>query len=237
METLGLKKLFDKIGDALNIFDFSFLISGFVSLSIIMAGVTVHVGFSWFDGLMSWPTWLMVIVVLLLVYVCGLVSWMIGKEMRKSCLSDDSKNESPEQKDFTLVYDGLVRSLGLQDSVLPQFTNKMDIYYYMWIKLDSIKESENENVKGRLAYCNRLWVMRALFEGLMTSCLLGFLLLIDLIFIVKVHRMPEIMVCGVGFFVLITLMYFAYKTANSYAHSQIKEIVIAYKVYVLEASK
>ncbi len=235
METLGLKKLFDTIGDALNIFDFSFFISGFVSLSIIMAGVTAHVGNSWFDGLMSWPTWMMVIVVLLLVYVCGLVSWMIGKEMRKAFLSDDCKSVSPEQIDFSLVYDGLVRSLGLQGEALPQFTNKMDIYYYMWIKLDSIKD--NENVKGRLAYCNRLWVMRALFEGLMTSCLLGFLLLVDLIFNLKVHRMSEIMFCGAAFVVLIILMHFAYKTANSYAHSQIKEIVIAYKVYILEASK
>lgn len=235
METFGLNKLFNKLGEALNIFDFSFFISGFVTLCIIAIGVSAHVGLSWFVIFTSLPIWMATSIFLISIYVCGLVSWMIGKEMRKVFLFDGDQEGNSEQNDFAHIYDDLVSSLRLQGTTMPQFTNKMDIYYYMWIKLDSIQE--NENVKGRLAYCNRLWVMRALFEGLLFSCLLGIFLLIDLVFFVRSFGLYGIWYSVFGFFVIIVLMYFADKTANNYAHSQIKEIVVAYKVYILEASR
>lgn len=234
MNDFGLGKLLDSIGGALHIFDFSFFISGSVTFALVVIDAIAHCGRSWLDTLLVLPAWIVVMVILLSIYVCGLMSWSIGRELRKAFIKEDESCGNPELCDFTHTFDSLVESLGLREEDLPSISNKMDIYYYMWIKLDSLG---NDDVKGRLAYCNRMWVMRALFEGLLFSWLLGILILLDLAFSVKWFPLYSVWYTLPVFILLILLMYFTYKSSTNYANSQIKEIVIAYKIYVLEASR
>ena len=84
-----------------------------------------------------------------------------------------------------------------------------------------------------MAYCNRLWVIRALFEGLLFSWLLGIIVLVNVYIAWSLYASSS--VYGILlFFGFIMLMYFTHKIATRYANDQIKEIVTAYKIYIQE---
>lgn len=233
MQDYGLSKVFDSIGGALHIFDFSFFVSGFVTLSIILVDVIAHHGLEWIGYCEKLPGWIVVLLVLMFVYVCGLISWMVGRVMRSAMMTDYGGNDDEDStvNDFNKEFERLKDSLSMSN--LPTIKENTDMYGYMWIKLDSI--TENPNVKNRLSYCNRLWVMRALFEGLLFSWILGITVLVD-VFIVW-GLFSSALVYGILlFFGLIMLIYFTYRTASRYANDQIKEILTAYKVYIEEES-
>lgn len=236
MGDLGLGKIVDALAGALSIFDFSFLVSGSATLAVILVDICMHTGAGWLLDMAKWPGWIIVAILLLSIYICGLIAWMIGRELREGTLTfageENVQDDSYAEKDFKRVYNKLTESIGFENGELPSFTNKMDIYSYMWIKLDSIKT--NENIKGRLAYCNRFWVMRALFEGLLFTWLLVIIVLIDLAFTCHLLEHMCVAYLVILIFFLIILMYYTAKRATSYANDQIKEIVIAYKVYILE---
>lgn len=233
MQDFGFNKIMESIGSAFHIFDFSFFISGFVTLSFVLVDVISHHGLEWVAYCGKVPGWIVVLVVLMGIYVCGLVSWMIGRAMRSATMldSDSATDENSSVDDFCKEYDRLTDSLSMEN--LPDIKSKTDMYGYMWIKLDSI--TNNTNIKGRLAYCNRLWVMRALFEGLLFSWLLGIIVLVDVYIACSLYT--SAIIYGILLFLgFIMLMYFSHKTATRYANDQIKEIVTAYKIYIQEDS-
>ena len=235
MNDFGLSKLFDSIGGALSIFDFSFFISGSITLSILLTDICAHFGVSWFDVPKAWPGWIGVVVLLMAIYICGLIAWMLGRDLRAGFLPsvDDGTDNSRAENDFIRVYDKYAENLEMAtDTTIPHFKNKADIYSYMWIRLDSIKG--NVNVKNRLNYCNRMWVMRAMFEGLLFAWLLAIVVLADLTLTCNLLNSVNFVYLIILFLFLVMLMYFSAKRATAYAHDQVKEIVIAYKIYVFE---
>ena len=78
MEIVGLNKVIDALGNAFSVFDFSFFISGAVTLGFI--ALDLH--YYGHDGILQLQGWTSVLIYILAIYVCGLMSWSIGKQMR-----------------------------------------------------------------------------------------------------------------------------------------------------------
>lgn len=238
MSDFGLGKVFDALAGALNIFDFSFLISGSATLALILADICMHTGTEWLLTMMKWPGWIIVVVALLSIYICGIIAWMIGRELREGFLTftedENAQEGSNAEKDFNRVYTKLIESLEIKGEDIPTIKRKMDVYSYLWIKLESI---DNEKVRERLAYCNRFWVMRALLEGLLFTWLLLIGVLIDMVITCHLLQHMCIAYFVLLFFVMIILMYFTAMRATSFANDQVKEIIITYKVYIIDKEK
>lgn len=71
MELFGLNKIVDTLGNAFGVFDFSFFISGAVTLGFI--ALDLH--YYGHDGILQLQGWTSVLIYILAIYVCGLMSW------------------------------------------------------------------------------------------------------------------------------------------------------------------
>jgi multisubunit Na+/H+ antiporter MnhE subunit len=95
----------------------------------------------------------------------------------------------------------------------------------MWIELQ-----KNENAKDRVNFIHRFWVMQAMFEGLMTSCLVAFAAVLEL-----KYSFGEKFAWG--YFVLLIalcliLFWRCMIAAKENAEVQIREIILSYYSYI-----
>ena len=103
-------------------------------------------------------------------------------------------------------------------------SNKKKAYSYMWIELQ-----KREEAKERIIFMNRMWVMQAIFEGLIFSFIITIVTLIDLIWILNV-KLP----CYEIVIIFTTLGLSAYLSAieaKRYARTQIEEVILSYYSY------
>lgn len=203
------QRLIDIIAGALSIFDFSFIISGSVTYFIILL-TSFCLGYN----MIQVDIRLFVLGSVLVAYVLGLLSWIIGSAIRDFWQDKDG--------DFKAEFDSL--SSLIKDQ-LPSEVCKVDTklqYTYLWIQLSAYS-------KERETFANNYWVRQAMFEGLSASCLFAIISVIC-IYLISSFQIP--------FFVFLVVLYLLYtffllflSAARKQARYQIREVVLAYYSY------
>lgn len=255
---LNFQKIIDILSNAFSILDFSYIISGGLTLSIILFDLYWH-GYHFFVLNNS----ITLICGLFFAYVCGLVSWTLGKFLRRNIivtillmvciivlilfLMADVCNVcllllsvfcvgilwlavnlnsviswGNIERDFSNTFDGVKKSLDAIPN-LPVFGNS-NTYTYMWIEL-----CNNDKAKDRVVFINRMWVMQAMFEGLIFSFITGIFVLIDLKH-GPLNSFPLWWTLILCFLMMISTGLSMYE-ARKYAQTQIKEVILSYFIY------
>lgn len=216
MDLPGLNKILDTLGDALGVFDFSFFISGFTTFCFLM--LEVHHYNS--DILYKLLGWEMVVVVILIIYICGLMSWTLGKMIRWLVLCICHCSPHGIRDDLRKVMQKTQEGLGVPRTM----KNFETVYSKMWVDL-----SEKEEGMKRIPFINQMWVKRAVFEGLITSWLVGFMVACDVDCYQKLLNLTEnsCLPCILKVTMIVLVIVSVY-TGTEYARVQIKEVVIAH---------
>ena len=205
----NFQKIIDIISGALCILDFSYIISGAATYLIIMYSLYYHgvnldlMKDKWFINI-------------LFAYISGVLSWLIGRYLCKKIRD----REGTFDKDFDEWKYLVVNQLPAD---IRRFTNKQ-LYTYFWIELDK-KAPERAN------FVNRFWVMQAMFEGLVTSCLVGMVVLFELYYTFGENFFGKYTIAFI--LLLLLLSYILYLGAKEQASYQIKEVILGFKCYCL----
>lgn len=224
------KSMIDKISEGLNFFDFSFFVSGFVTY------VTLLYFFDeMFCKTIEYTTVTGILASIVLSYVCGIVSFSLGKWMRLGVLwlfhwkwlgdwkdksfdelFDEGVNWALENK-RRITPDSSVSSLSGQ---LAMSEYKAIAYSAMWIE---IRKLDEKGIYYKPLY--RQWVMQAICEGLVFSFFLIFILSVVALILIK-KESTSLYICSSIF----SFMAFAASCheARRYAENQIKEVIISY---------
>lgn len=101
------------------------------------------------------------------------------------------------------------------------------IYSYMWSRLSSV---DNNAAKERLHFCNRYWVMQAVFEGLVTDWIICIGIAVALIANGKIHLSAFI----IAILILLICLVASISRASYYSRSQIREIIANYIIFVIK---
>jgi len=216
MDISGLNKIFNTLGEALGVFDFSFFISGFTTFSFLMVEVH-HYKSDIFYKLTGWEA---AVAVILVIYVCGLMSWALGKMIRWALLCIRHLSRHGIRDDLKVVMQETQQGLGINET-----SNNYEVLYSkLWIDL-----SKKEEGKERIAFINQMWVKRAMFEGLIVSWLVGFIVAFDVecyqtLFNLKEDSCVPCILKVTMFILALVSVYMG----TEYARNQIKEIVVAH---------
>lgn len=226
METF--KSMIDKISEGLNFFDFSFFVSGFVTY------VTLLYFFDeMFCKTIEYTTVTGALASIVLSYVCGIISFSLGKKIRSVVLWQFKWNWLGDWKDKSfdeLFQEGVDWALVNKRRTTPNASvvdlpgqlamseNKAIAYSAMWIE---IRKLDDKGVYYKPLY--RQWVMQAICEGLVFSFFLIFVLSM-VAFIIKDSN--SLYICSLIF----SLLAFATSCheARRCAENQIKEVIISY---------
>lgn len=178
---VSLQKQFDVLTSSLNFFDMSYLISGGAMLCVL---TYIPCGFRKMVFHAN-HIFLTAILCLLLSYVLGIISWVVGKHVRNVVLYSCESNLSNDQ-DFCFHFDEIVASFSWENVPISKLfaINKEAAFAHMWMMLDqSGKSCKGENkvchekpdefdrayaCQNRFHYVNHLLVMRAIYEGMIT---------------------------------------------------------------------
>lgn len=173
---VNFQKKFDVVTETLNIFDMSFLVSGTIMLMLCL-----YVCHDMRIFLLNENHQVLsILACILLSYVMGLVCRTTGKYVARyvNLLCDnirlsESKSDCEEllRQKFSLFepyikiekpgFDGMKYEL---------------VYSYMWMKLDT---KNNPACRNRFLYVSRIWVLRAIYEGLIPSVIFLAVILIS----------------------------------------------------------
>lgn len=209
----NFQKIIDILSDAFSILDFSHIVSGVSTFLIITLALHLH------DiHLVLMNDTLTVICSIFLAYVSGILSWIIGRWIRKKVQN--------YTKDFKAVFNTTKKAVCPTKAYhfIP-IIDEDEAYTYMWIELNKEKRA-----KERVAFIHRFWVMQAMFEGLMTSCGIAIIATIELK-ISFCRNFP----CGYFIFLLFFLLgmfCLCMNAAKENARNQIKEVIISYYSYI-----
>lgn len=134
-------KIAEKIFRVLDVFDFSYIISG------ATACIMIYLYFLFTDkqDILSEFDNIEWYVVILIAYILGLIMFATGRFIRQEILNDKKRK-----------YD-LFADYGIEDKIEEAKIDALICQY--WDKV------QNSNVSG-YEYCKRLWVMAAVYEGL-----------------------------------------------------------------------
>lgn len=206
----SFQKIIDILSNAFSILDFSYIISGGFTFIIILFDLHYH-----HYELFIRNITITIVCGIFLAYICGLSSWIIGKLIRKIFQNTD--------KDFEETYDRAINALAPDALSLPVSDKKL-AYSYMWIELQ-----KREEAKERIVFINRMWVMRAVFEGLIFSFIVALAVLIDLKWVLneEISYYKSIII----FTILVLLACLSAIEANRYAKAQIEEVILSYYSY------
>lgn len=178
---VSLQKQFDVLTSSLNFFDMSYLISGGAMLCVL---TYIPCGFRKMVFHAN-HIFLTAILCLLLSYVLGIISWVVGKYVRNVVLYSCESNFSNDQ-DFCCHFDEIVASFSWENVPISKLfaINKEAAFTHMWMMLDqSGRSCKGENkvchakpdefdrayaCQNRFHYVNHLLVMRAIYEGMIT---------------------------------------------------------------------
>lgn len=230
------KSMIDKISEGLNFFDFSFFVSGFVTYIALLYFSAEILGKT-----IDYTTVTGILTSIILSYVCGIISFSMGKWIRSlvrllfecefwKCLKNKSFDElfneginwaieNKRKSNPNASFDDLLGCLVLHQ-------NREMVYSAMWIE---VRKLDEKDVYYRPLY--RQWVMQAICEGLMFSFLLIIVLSLVLWYNYSWNN------CIYIFSIILALMAFAAccHEARRYAENQIKEVIISY--YCLKNSE
>lgn len=218
MDLSGLDKIFNTLGEALGVFDFSFFISGFTTFCFLI--FEVH---HYNPGiLLNLTRWEMVVAVILVIYICGLMSWSIGRMIRWLIVCVWCRNPHAIKDDLKKVMQETQEGLGIPKTMKDCET----VYSKMWVELSKDKEGQK-----RIPFINKMWVKRAVFEGLITSWLMGLVVACDVDSYRKLLNLADdsCMPCILKVTMIVLILVSAYM-GTDYAKNQIKEVVIAHHI-------
>lgn len=170
MDSPNIQKIIDTITEVFSVFDLSYLVSGIATLSLLCYEVSKHQLID-LSNLMGYWCFLLVPVG---IYVCGLMSWTVGKTLRKVYLGW-SKKRGGYKRD---AKDVILKSIGsLQILEQPKECkscdriNLMDYISYVWTELTKQTKGDT-TLSDQLRSIRREWVMETVYEGLAFSSIL-----------------------------------------------------------------
>lgn len=209
---MNFQKLIDTISDAFSIFDFSYIISGGLTFLIILYDLHCHQ-----INFMLENVTVTIICGIFLSYICGVLSWLCGKNIRRFFCDIN--------KEFEDTYNDTKNSINdnFRTELTPIAQHSME-YEYMWICL-----CKEEKAKPRINFIHRFWVMQAIYEGLIFTLLVFVSVLLDL-------KLADngFLNCFklIGIFLLsIFIIFLCVKEAANCARNQIKEVILSYYLY------
>lgn len=242
----NFQKIIDKISEAFSFFDFSFFVSGAATY-----GISCY--FLWqFDELEPFKsTTINVLISIILIYLCGVISFSYGKLIRLKCFKItrgctefltkfnwiqnlqrrfrwiQKLLETPDS--FVECFDKAIAYANKRPGTfLIPFINdtttdaeKKCYYTEMWAFLRNKPEA-----KETVAFLNRYWVMQAVCEGLISSAALALIGGI-IAWIFKENDVIYFVISGIALLAFLILC----REGRRYAETQILEVVIAYKHY------
>ena len=206
----SFQKIIDILSNAFSILDFSYIVSGGFTLGIVLFDLHYHY-YEFFIRNIS----ITIVCGIFLAYICGLSSWIIGRLIRKIVQNTD--------KDFEETYDGTMNALA-STALSLSVSDKKLAYSYMWIELH-----KKEEAKEQIIFMNRMWVMQAVFEGLIFSFIVAIGVLIDLKW--GLNKDISWLEFIVIFAVLLSSVWLSAIEARRYARTQIREVILSYYSY------
>lgn len=230
----ALNKVADVIVQALGILDYSYIISGVMSYLLIVFTLS-KVGLFDFGG----HSKLFYVVALFISYVLGLISWLIGKKLRRwsmklimksrSCFGFPKSNIEKKQTDFEIVFNEFKKHTFGNTEIEHISDDTTTAYAQMWKSLYKEDSNANDVDLADVRRIRRYWVMQAVFEGLIGTCVIG---ICCSIFLIKREIIPN---CSFYSFAILPmwffLMYLFGGEAKKCAETQIKEVVTSYYKY------
>lgn len=152
-----IKTITDKIGEFLNIFDLSFLVSGAACLSgIYCIYITFYTPFNSIN----------VPIAIMFAYILGLMCFTLGRWVRK----DLSRNRYADKFNNRMQENIHAHNVAIISEYSTYFKNERiefeALYVRMWADLREAKDA-----KSSLGIINRYWVMSATYDGLAVTCL------------------------------------------------------------------
>ena len=206
----SFQKIIDILSNAFSILDFSYIVSGGFTLGIVLFDLHYHY-YEFFIRNIS----ITIVCGIFLAYICGLSSWIIGRLIRKIVQNTD--------KDFEETYDRTMNALA-SNALSLSVSDKKLAYSYMWIELH-----KKEEAKEQIIFMNRMWVMQAVFEGLIFSFIEAIGVLIDLKW--GLNKDISWLEFIVIFAVLLSSVWLSAIEARRYARTQIREVILSYYSY------
>ena len=206
----SFQKIIDILSNAFSILDFSYIVSGGFTLGIVLFDLHYHY-YEFFIRNIS----ITIVCGIFLAYICGLSSWTIGRLIRKIVQNTD--------KDFEETYDRTMNALA-SNALSLSVSDKKLAYSYMWIELH-----KKEEAKEQIIFMNRMWVMQAVFEGLIFSFIVAIGVLIDLKW--GLNKDISWLEFIVIFAVLLSSVWLSAIEARRYARTQIREVILSYYSY------
>ena len=206
----SFQKIIDILSNAFSILDFSYIVSGGFTLGIVLFDLHYHY-YEFFIRNIS----ITIVCGIFLAYICGLSSWIIGRLIRKIVQNTD--------KDFEETYDRTMNALA-SNALSLSVSDKKLAYSYMWIELH-----KKEEAKEQIIFMNRMWVMQAVFEGLIFSFIVAIGVLIDLKW--GLNKDISWLEFIVIFAVLLSSVWLSAIEARRYARTQIREVILSYYSY------
>lgn len=228
------KETLEKILDGLNFFDFSFFISGFISfISLLYFMDDV------FNKGIDNTSISGVISSIIMIYVCGIISFSIGKLLRSIVrrFREKTKRKWLHVQSFEEIYDSSI-NLAIEHKRISMFNadrtslkdflqlknkdGRKDLqslsYSAMWIEIRKLDES---GIFYKPLY--RQWVLQAVCEGLIFSF---FLISILSIILLVVKGFTLLYISSIVFSIFASIA--SCREAQRYAENQIKELIISY---------
>ena len=206
----SFQKIIDILYNAFSILDFSYIVSGGFTLGIVLFDLHYHY-YEFFIRNIS----ITIVCGIFLAYICGLSSWIIGRLIRKIVQNTD--------KDFEETYDRTMNALA-SNALSLSVSDKKLAYSYMWIELH-----KKEEAKEQIIFMNRMWVMQAVFEGLIFSFIVAIGVLIDLKW--GLNKDISWLEFIVIFAVLLSSVWLSAIEARRFARTQIREVILSYYSY------
>ena len=202
----NFQKIIDRISEAFSFFDFSFLISGSATFAICCYTLN-RLGMD----VSSDSSFLNVCVSIVGIYIAGLISFALGKKIRLWITNKAGTH-------FEEIFNETVKFIN--DSKAGNNKQNLKLQYaQMWAYL-----RDNQEAKESMMFLNRLWVMQAVFEGLMISSATA-IVSGGILGIVIGWNMCDVWYMIIGGLIAAIACYWEGKR---YAETQIKEVIITY---------
>ena len=234
---ISFQKQFDTLTATLNIFDMSFLVSGAAMFGVCLYAFPNMKPFF----IHSSHIFLSVLLCVLFAYIFGLICRIVGKRISDWLCMNAMRNSC--KKNFSTTFSNMLKASSIESSTIRTMIDngqEMMAYSYMWMKLDSCSDADCRN---RFLYVSRIWVLRAIYEGLIVPVLLlaasiclkscvspKELLWKDLSDILNNHS--GCIFIPIVVFLTCSFIYLLSKEADHCNYTQLREIISAYSDFI-----
>lgn len=222
MDSPNIQKIIDTLSEALSVFDFSYLVSGIATFALLCYEFSEHNVISTLKVSNGW----LFILVPVAIYICGMVSWSIGKLLREwihigKLNFHGYKRDAQEQ--LTSICEEFGNYALLQNCKSIEKGIELNNYVsFVWDELSKISLSD-DSVKSQLKFIRREWVTQAVYEGLIFSSLL-----FGIIFGIEVNTGCIIWHIIIGVLVGLAFVILMFYKATESGRAYTRDLIITY---------